>query len=97
MRQKAQKRRNIDLKQTNTLHFLPKKLRFLLQENKVPIKKTTILHSKKSKKRRYQNLYKSYYDTPQNKHINIYYFFLVRAVFFLAVPFDLLASSAIIA
>ena len=43
MRQKAQKRRNIDLKQTNTLHFLPKKLRFLLQENKVPIKKTTIL------------------------------------------------------
>lgn len=50
MRQKAQKRRNIDLKQTNTLHFLPKKLRFLLQENKVPIKKTTILHPKKSKK-----------------------------------------------
>lgn len=50
MRQKAQKMRNIDLKQTNTLHFLPKKLRFLLQENKVPIKKTTILHPKKSKK-----------------------------------------------
>lgn len=51
MRQKAQKRRNIDLKQTNILHFSPKKLRFLLQENKVPIKKTTILHPKKSKKR----------------------------------------------
>ena len=96
MRQKAQKRRNIDLKQTNILHFLPKKLRFLLQENKIPIK-TTILHPKKLKKWRYQNLYKSYYDTPKNKHINIYYFFLVRAVFFLAVPFDLLASSAIIA
>lgn len=97
MRQKAQKRRNIDLKQTNTLHFLPKKLRFLLQENKVPIKKQQFYTLKNQKKRRYQNLYKRYYDTPQNKHINMYYFFLVRAVFFLAVPFDLLASSAIIA
>jgi hypothetical protein len=28
MRQKAQKRRNIDLKQTNILHFLPKKIAF---------------------------------------------------------------------
>lgn len=97
MRQKAQKRRNIDLKQTNTLHFLPKNCVFCSKKTKFQSKKQQFYTLKNQKKRRYQNLYKSYYDTPQNKHINIYYFFLVRAVFFLAVPFDLLASSAIIA
>lgn len=97
MRQKAQKRRNIDLKQTNILHFLPKKIAFFAPRKQSSNQKQQFYTLKNQKKRRYQNLYKSYYNTPQNKHINIYYFFLVRAVFFLAVPFDLLASSAIIA
>lgn len=97
MRQKAQKRRNIDLKQTNTLHFYQKNCVFCSKKTKFQSKKQQFYTLKNQKKRRYQNLYKRDYDTPQNKHINIYYFFLVRAVFFLAVPFDLLASSAIIA
>ena len=50
MRQKAQKKAQYRPKTNKYPTFLPKKLRFLLQENKVPIKKTTILHPKKSKK-----------------------------------------------
>lgn len=50
MRQKAQKRRNIDLKQTNTLHFYQKNCVFCSKKTKFQSKKQQFYTLKNQKK-----------------------------------------------